>query len=211
MVDNKTGDSVFIPAISVLGQEPAAINTLVATQSAFETMGLIGQGEVPSIEQVVADLQAYGIEQVTDILIAQVPPGIVTHVEDGVRVDFGSHMVMPSGNILSGSFDASASLGSVGFPGSHPQGMSSPVSCWCLRARSCRSTSVTFRPTWTETISLAWRFPCGSAMKRPRRSSFLSSSYTPYRAPIRPPGSESMGKRTPPGTILESSLSCQSV
>ncbi len=109
VVDNKTGDSVFIPAISVLGQEPAPINTLVATQSAFETMGLIGQGQVPSIEQVVADLQSYGIEQMTDIVIAQLPPGIVTHVEDGVRVDFGSHMVLSNGNILSGSLDAYAS------------------------------------------------------------------------------------------------------
>ncbi len=109
VVDNTTGDSVFIPAISVLGQEPAPINTLVATQAAFETMGLIGQGDVPSIEQVIADLQAYGIEQMTDIVIAQLPPGIVTHVEDGVRVDFGSHMVLSNGNILSGSLDAHAS------------------------------------------------------------------------------------------------------
>ena len=109
VVDNTTGDSVFIPAISVLGQEPAAINTLVATQAAFETLGAIGAGQIPSIEQVAADLQAYGIEQVAGAALAQLPPGIVTQIPNGVRVDFGSHMVMSNGQILSGSFDATYS------------------------------------------------------------------------------------------------------
>ncbi len=109
VVDNETGDSVFIPAISVLGQEPAAINTLVATQAVFETLGGLGTGQLPSIEQVAADLQSYGIEQVVGAAIAQLPPGIVTQIPDGVRVDFGSHMVMANGQILSGSVDATYS------------------------------------------------------------------------------------------------------
>ncbi|HSO23532.1 MAG TPA: hypothetical protein VLT81_11515, partial [Chondromyces sp.] len=109
VVDNETGDSVFIPAISVLGQEPAAINTLVATQAAFENLGGLGTGQLPSIEQVAADLQSYGIEQVVGAAIAQLPPGIVTQIPDGVRVDFGSHMVMANGQILSGSLDATYS------------------------------------------------------------------------------------------------------
>ena len=37
----ETGDSVFIPAISVLGQEPAPVNTLVAVQTVFDGLGLI--------------------------------------------------------------------------------------------------------------------------------------------------------------------------
>jgi hypothetical protein len=51
VVDSETGDSVFIPAISGPGQEPAAINTLVATQTAFETLGEFGTGQLQSRHQ----------------------------------------------------------------------------------------------------------------------------------------------------------------
>jgi hypothetical protein len=72
-------------------------------------MGEIGQGQIPSIEEVVANIQAYGLSQVIDSAIAELPAGIVTHTPGEIRVDFGSHMVFGNGDILSGSIVANTS------------------------------------------------------------------------------------------------------
>jgi hypothetical protein len=109
VVDNETGDSVFIPAISVLGQEPVAIDGMTVTQAAFDALGQIGQGDVPSIEAVVSDLQTYGIEQVIASALTSLPAGLATQTQNGVRVDFGNHFVLGEGDIISGSFEATYS------------------------------------------------------------------------------------------------------
>ncbi len=98
---------------------------------------------------------------------------------------------------------------SVGLPGCQPDGVTSPVARTCWKAFSCRSSSSGFRPTSGVRTSIARMMKSGSMMNRPRMSTPAASSYTPYTEPIFPPGSESIGKGTPPGTILESSSSCQ--
>jgi hypothetical protein len=109
VIDNETGDSIFIPAISVLGQEPAPVSPLLAAQTVFDGLGQIGQGDVPTVEQAIADLQANGIEQMVATVVSMVPEGIATAIPGGVRVDFGSHLVLDSGNILSGSVEGTYS------------------------------------------------------------------------------------------------------
>ena len=59
----------------------------------------------------------------------------------------------------------SPSLARVGFPGSQPQGMNSPVAWWCCRALNCLRISATLRPMGAARICMAWITLCGSIKK----------------------------------------------
>ena len=103
VIDNVTGDSVFIPAASVLEAEPTPASFIPFAETAFSAMGLLGQGQIPSIETMVGVIQTFGIAGVINAAAAMLPPGSVTMIPDGARVDLGSHFVAQTGDVLSGS------------------------------------------------------------------------------------------------------------
>lgn len=103
VIDNPTGDSVFIPATSVLAAEPTAASFIPAAEAAFSSMGLLGQGDIPSIETMVSGVQALGMEGFIISAAALLPPGMLTPLPNGWRADLGSHFVSQTGDILAGS------------------------------------------------------------------------------------------------------------
>ena len=104
VIDNRTGDSIFIPATSVLASEPTPAAFIPAAEAAFGAMGQIGQGTVPSIENMVAMVQSTGMGGLIAAAAALLPPGIMTPLPNGWRIDLGSHFVAAqTGDIVAGS------------------------------------------------------------------------------------------------------------
>ncbi len=104
VIDNQTGDSIFIPATSVLAAEPTAASFIPAAEAAFTAMGLIGQGDLPSIEAGVSGIQLLGMDGFIAGAAALLPPGTLTPLANGWRADLGSHFVAArTGDILGGS------------------------------------------------------------------------------------------------------------
>jgi len=103
VIDNVTGDSVFIPAASVLEAEPTPASFIPFAETAFSVMGLLGQGNIPSIETMVGTIQTFGMDGIINAAVAMLPPGTVTMIPNGARVDLGSHFVARTGDVISGS------------------------------------------------------------------------------------------------------------
>jgi hypothetical protein len=104
VIDNQTGDTVFIPAISVLAAEPAAASFIPAAEAAFSAMGLFGQGTLPNLETIVGTVQSVGMPGIIAAAAALLPPGTLTPLPNGWRADLGSHFVAArTGDILAGS------------------------------------------------------------------------------------------------------------
>ena len=104
VIDNRTGDSIFIPATSVLASEPTPAAFIPAAEAAFGAMGLIGQGIVPSIETMIGMVQSAGLDGLIAAAAALLPPGILTPLPNGWRIDLGSHFVAAqTGDIIAGS------------------------------------------------------------------------------------------------------------
>jgi hypothetical protein len=101
--DNQTGDSVFIPASSVLAAEPTAASFIPAAEAAFAAMGLFGQGNLPSIETAVAGIQTLGMDGFIATAAALLPAGTLTPLANGWRADLGSRFVAQTGDIVAGS------------------------------------------------------------------------------------------------------------
>jgi hypothetical protein len=103
VIDNRTGDSVFIPAASVLAVEPSAASFIPAAEAAFAAMGLLGQDDIPSIETAVTGIQTLGMDGFIAAAAALLPAGTLTPLSNGWRADLGSHFVARTGDILAGS------------------------------------------------------------------------------------------------------------
>jgi len=102
IIDNRTGDPVFAPAIPVLLAQPEPLPATTAAEAAFELLSLIGQDEVASFVDVANDIDERGMEAVLDDVVSELPE-FVSRVPNGVRIDFGDHLVLGDDSILSGS------------------------------------------------------------------------------------------------------------
>jgi len=102
-VDNRTGDSIYIPAASILAAEPTAAAFIPAAEAFFAVMGEFGQGELPSIETAVSAIQTLGMDGFIASVAAMLPAGTLTPLANGWRADLGSHFVAPTGDLLAGS------------------------------------------------------------------------------------------------------------
>jgi hypothetical protein len=102
-VDNRTGDSIYIPAASVLAAEPTAAAFIPAAEAFFAVMGEFGQGELPSIETAVSAIQILGMDGFIASVASLLPAGTLTPLANGWRADLGSHFVAPTGDLLAGS------------------------------------------------------------------------------------------------------------
>jgi len=109
VIDNQTADSIFIPATSVLGAEPVAAAFIPAAEAAFAAMGLIGQGDLPSIETMVGGIQLLGMDGFIARAAALLPPGVLTPLANGWRADVGPHFVAQTGDIVAGSITSTYS------------------------------------------------------------------------------------------------------
>ncbi len=103
VIDNRTADSIFIPAISVLASEPTPASFIPAAEAAFAGIGLLGQGNLPNIETLVAGVQTLGMQGFIASMAALMPPGSLTPIANGWRADLGSHFVLRTGDIVAGS------------------------------------------------------------------------------------------------------------
>ncbi len=103
IIDNRTGDPVFAPAIPVLNSQPAPLAPSLAAETAFEILGQVGQGDLPSFVETASNIDQYGMEAVLDGVVAEYPE-LLSRIPNGIRIDFGDRFVLDDGSILSGSF-----------------------------------------------------------------------------------------------------------
>jgi len=102
IIDNRTGDPVFAPAIPVLDSAPAPVELTEAAYAIFVGLGAMGQGTVPSLEQMVSGIQQVGMEGFLDELVSAYPD-VVSRIPMGIRADYGGHYVLDDGSVISGS------------------------------------------------------------------------------------------------------------
>jgi hypothetical protein len=122
VVDNATGDPVYIPAVLAEGgggpsQTPTPTATPPATPTVppgvpmdprttadqiFQFLGLLGTSpQYPSLEQAVAQFQTLGVDGGLDLL-AMMYPDIATRIPNGIAFDYGSGYVLDDGTVVSG-------------------------------------------------------------------------------------------------------------
>jgi len=102
IIDNRTGDPIFAPAIPVLAKEPEPVAIRDAADAIMVILGQFGQGPNPSIVDAVTEIQQHGMETFLDGVVSQAPD-IITRVPHGVRYNLGDHLVLADGSVVSGS------------------------------------------------------------------------------------------------------------
>ncbi|HOC42714.1 MAG TPA: hypothetical protein PKJ99_06805 [Thermoanaerobaculales bacterium] len=117
VVDNATGDPVYIPATVVGGGGPTPTHTPTPTipagvpmdplgtvEDIFDWLGSVpGSGELIDLEEAVARFQDEDLDAIlSDIAAAY--PGISTLTPNGIELDFGSGYIFGDGTVASGSF-----------------------------------------------------------------------------------------------------------
>ncbi len=120
VVDNRTGDPVFVPAVKVTaggtppsptvspqptpngGEQPLSISYLITY-----TMYLFGSGDEGDafLPNLINQLLDGGIDKMIDDLVKDQPPEVVTRLSDGVRIDYGSGYSLESGTVMTGKIE----------------------------------------------------------------------------------------------------------
>ncbi len=119
VVDNATGDPIFIPAAMRAGGGPpptptptptlgpaVPLDPLVVVQELFDWLATVGQGGSMDFEEAAAQIQTYGLQAALN----QVPnelPGVVTVGQNSLQFDFPPGYVSPDGYEVSGLADVS--------------------------------------------------------------------------------------------------------
>jgi len=116
IIDNRTGDPVFAPAIPVLTSEPAPVDLTSAADAFFVGLGAMTEEGAPSLEQMLSGMHQVGMEGFLNGLLS-VYPDVVTRIPGGIRADYGSHYVLDDGSVISGALKVTYS-NLVSTPGS---------------------------------------------------------------------------------------------
>jgi len=114
VIDNRTGDPVLVPAfrVSAGGTPPVveglAIGTVDGANTMMSLMGLAEVGPYPTLESYIRTILQSGMESLHDVM-AVVFPTLITKIEDGFVVDFGSGYTTAQGTELTGKLTATHS------------------------------------------------------------------------------------------------------
>jgi len=127
VVDNRTGDPVFVPAVKVTagGTPPTPTRTQPGVTPTPTPTGTPSDDEQPLsisylitftmylfgsendgqyfLPNLVNQLLDGGIDGMIDDLVDGQPPEVVTRLSDGVRLDYGSGYTLDSGTVVTGS------------------------------------------------------------------------------------------------------------
>jgi hypothetical protein len=136
VIDNRTGDPIFVPAQRVAGAAPprptpGPTPTVTPTVGPTPTppppptggytspldvmntimvgLGLAGTNGAPSIESAVKDLQTKGLGGVVNEAVAN-HPEILSKTSTGLAVNYGSGYTLASGTVLAGTVNVTGSL-----------------------------------------------------------------------------------------------------
>ncbi|HHQ48320.1 MAG TPA: hypothetical protein ENK19_05490, partial [Acidobacteria bacterium] len=101
IIDNRTGDPVFAPAIPVLASPPSPASIDAVADAVFGALGRIGTGTKPSIVETVTSILQTGVDALLDQAVAA-NPGTVSRIPNGIEANFGNHFVASDGSVLSG-------------------------------------------------------------------------------------------------------------
>ncbi len=116
VVDNRTGDPVFVPAVKVTaggapptptvspqptpngGENPLSISGIIS-----KVLETFSNGEHGQIGSTVTNLLNKGVDGTIDDLVADQPPEITTRTSDGARIDYGSGYTTENGDVMTGT------------------------------------------------------------------------------------------------------------
>jgi hypothetical protein len=114
VVDNATGDPVYIPAVTVSGAPPPTptptptvgpgepMDPLPTMQDVFSWLTEVpGGGDVPELEEAVSRFQSEGLDALLDEVV-DANPGFSTRTANGIELDFGNGWVFDDGSTASG-------------------------------------------------------------------------------------------------------------
>jgi hypothetical protein len=100
VVDNATGDPVYVPATTIAARQPEPIMDPRATMHLlFRSLEVVG-AEM-NVEELIATLQTIGLEGALDALAAAYP-SIVTVGPSSFALDYGDGTRLSDGNLVSG-------------------------------------------------------------------------------------------------------------
>ncbi len=114
VVDNATGDPVYIPATTIDGTTAPTptptptvgpgvpLDPLDAVTTIFEWLGTLGQGDNLDIEEWAAQIQTIGLQGVLNMAPTLLPGGVVTVGTNRLDLDFPPGYVSPDGVQVSG-------------------------------------------------------------------------------------------------------------
>lgn len=114
VVDNATGDPIYIPAALRTGGGPpqtptptptlgpaVPLDPLVVVQELFDWLATVGQGDIMSFEEAAAQIQTYGLQAALNQVAIDLP-GVVTVGPHSLQFDFPPGYVSPDGYEVSG-------------------------------------------------------------------------------------------------------------
>jgi len=102
IIDNRTGDPVFAPAVAVPLKEPVPVALHELGEEIFHFLGFFGRGDAPTLATALTTIHEAGVETSLGAIVALFP-GVATGIPQGFRLDFGDHYVLDDGTAASGT------------------------------------------------------------------------------------------------------------